>query len=312
MSATTAQGHGAKPDEMPRVSIIVPTYRDWPRAQLCLDALARQSYPAERTEIFIVNNDPDDPPPDDLRVPDNCTVLTEAAKGSYAARNRGLAAASGDVMMFTDADCLPVDEWCKAMVACLQENPNLSRMGGRINMLPGANTGSVAYAYERCFSMEQELYVAQGWAATANMAAWTRVFAEIGPFEATHFSGGDSEWGLRAHRAGHAIGYCPIARIDHPARDRHEIAVKYRRIQGARLRRKLGAGGGVYATLYFVYHALRRILIPPGSPIARLAALSETPLHVRIATYFFVYYLRVSVVVDQARILFFKGAPERR
>lgn len=312
MNAPAAKGHGTEPDAVPRVSIIVPTYRDWPRLKLCLNALARQSYPSNRTEILIVNNDPNDPPPEGLRVPNNCIVLTESAAGSYAARNRGLAAASGDIMLFTDADCMPADDWCARMVACLRERPEIRRVGGRINMLPGANTGSVAYAYERCFSMVQELYVSQGWAATANMAAWAQVFAEVGPFDAAHFSGGDFEWGLRAERAGHPIGYCQLARIDHPARDRHEIIVKYRRIQGARLRRKLGAGGGAYATLYFIYHGLRRILIPPGSPIARLAALPEAPLHIRIATYFFVYYLRVTVVVDGARILFFKGAPERR
>ena len=41
----------------------------------------------------------------------------EAASGSYAARNAGLREAAGDILLFTDSDCRPADDWCAEMVA---------------------------------------------------------------------------------------------------------------------------------------------------------------------------------------------------
>ena len=42
----------------PLVTVIIPTYHDWPRLSACLDALKMQSYSASLIEIFVVNNDP--------------------------------------------------------------------------------------------------------------------------------------------------------------------------------------------------------------------------------------------------------------
>ena len=315
MSAPEAPGRDAQPDAMPRVSIIVPTYRDWPRAQLCLDALARQSYPAERTEIFIVNNDPDDPPPEDLRVPDNCTVLTEAAKGSYAARNRGLEASEGGIVTFTDADCIPDPGWCAALVGCLSAPSAPPRVGGRIRLMQPADRNSIAAVYtiaEMGFAMPQDEYVGRGWAATANMATRVEVFDAVGLFDARHFSGGDQEWGRRADAAGFPITFCEEAVVDHPAREPHEIITKHRRVQGARLRRKRAEKGAAFAVGYFLYHAVRRILIPPTGPIPILMRLHHVPRRARVATYFFIYYTRLVIVADSARILLLGRQPERR
>jgi glycosyltransferase involved in cell wall biosynthesis len=41
------------------VSVIVPVYRDADRLRGCVRALAGQTYPRERFEIIVVNNDPD-------------------------------------------------------------------------------------------------------------------------------------------------------------------------------------------------------------------------------------------------------------
>ena len=47
----------AHPSNRPFVSVIVPTYHDWPRvAQLC-EALKKQTLEPDRFEVVIVNND---------------------------------------------------------------------------------------------------------------------------------------------------------------------------------------------------------------------------------------------------------------
>src|SRR5262245_10159476 len=46
--------------ELPFVSVIVPVYNDARRLRLCLEALARQTYPAAAFEILVIDNDSDD------------------------------------------------------------------------------------------------------------------------------------------------------------------------------------------------------------------------------------------------------------
>ena len=84
----------------PRVSVIVPTYRDWDRLALLIASLAAQDWPVDKLEIIVVNNDPDEAPPETLQVPANARILTEAGKGSYAARNAGLAQARGEIAAY--------------------------------------------------------------------------------------------------------------------------------------------------------------------------------------------------------------------
>jgi cellulose synthase/poly-beta-1,6-N-acetylglucosamine synthase-like glycosyltransferase len=80
------------------VSIIVPTYKDWDRLSLCVEALCRQSYPRELYEVILVNNEPNDPAPPHFVLPPGFQMVTEATVGSYAARNAGLKVARGSII----------------------------------------------------------------------------------------------------------------------------------------------------------------------------------------------------------------------
>jgi len=103
-------------DARPTVSIIIPTYRDWDRLRVCLDALAVQTYPRDRIEVIVVNNDPANAP-GTLAFPGTLRLVDEETPGSYAARNAGLRVAGGDVLLFTDADCVPEPRWVEEAVA---------------------------------------------------------------------------------------------------------------------------------------------------------------------------------------------------
>jgi len=99
-----------KDQNYPFVSVIIPTYRDWNRLKLCVNALKNQTYPKNRFEAIVVNNDPADPCPY-CPLPDNFVLTTEGKPGSYAARNAGIKIAKGDILAFTDSDCIPYSDW---------------------------------------------------------------------------------------------------------------------------------------------------------------------------------------------------------
>ncbi|MEV0202847.1 glycosyltransferase [Nonomuraea sp. NPDC050691] len=88
------------------VSVIVPAYGGQDKLDLALAALARQTYPAELTEVVVVDNGSTPP----LRLPavrpPGTRLITCDTPGRAAARNAGLAEASGDVVHWLDSDVL--------------------------------------------------------------------------------------------------------------------------------------------------------------------------------------------------------------
>ncbi|MDD2892308.1 MAG: glycosyltransferase [Halothiobacillaceae bacterium] len=218
---------------LPFVSVIIPCYRDWQGLRLCLDCLSRQDYPLDRFEILVVNNDSECKPPEGLSLPSNCSALEEAQPGSYAARNKGLRVARGEVFAFTDADCLPEPDWISSAINIFLVDSSVFRIGGAIEVFSsGVTTPDIAFPYERLFALEQSEFVRRGTAITANMFSKKAVFDFVGPFDMTLKSGGDAEWGLRAQQQGYRIIFADCVKVRHPARTFRELRIKNRRIAG--------------------------------------------------------------------------------
>ena len=85
-----------------------------------MNALTKQTYPKNRFEVIVVNNDPADPCPC-IPLPDNFVLTTEGKPGSYAARNAGIKIAKGEILAFTDSDCIPHSNWIEQAVNILLE-----------------------------------------------------------------------------------------------------------------------------------------------------------------------------------------------
>ena len=206
--------------DFPEVSIIVPTFRDTDCLAMCLAALERQSYPTDRYEVVVVNNCVED----DLQpLVDQFThvrLCVEAQPGSYAARNKGLAVAKAQVLAFTDADCIPAEDWLEQGIQSLLKVENCGLVAGSIRVFvqdPASPTA--CELYDKLFAFPQKQYLENDhYGATANVFTYRHVFDQVGLFAAEMKSGGDVEWGKRVHAAGFTLVYAETARIDHPAR----------------------------------------------------------------------------------------------
>jgi glycosyltransferase involved in cell wall biosynthesis len=96
---------------MIRASVIVPMRNASAWIEECLDALQRQEFPGGDYEIIVVDNCSSDDSASRVQQRPQITLLDEPVPGSYAARNRGIRAASGDVIAFIDADCVAQPGW---------------------------------------------------------------------------------------------------------------------------------------------------------------------------------------------------------
>src|SRR5215218_2268896 len=95
---------------MPRVSVVIPTFRRREALLRLLDALGRQSLPATEFEVIVVVDGSDDgsrEAAEALSTPYALRVLWQENRGRSAARNVGLGVARGELVVMLDDDMVP-------------------------------------------------------------------------------------------------------------------------------------------------------------------------------------------------------------
>jgi glycosyltransferase involved in cell wall biosynthesis len=201
------------------VSVIVPVWNDAEKLGECLRALEGQTYPGHLYEIVVVDNGSEESVVPVVACHGRARLVHEGRPGSYAARNAGLAHARGEVVAFTDADCLPAPDWIEKGVEHLTRG-GLTVVAGRVEVFPRATLRPNAVEqYEMLFALEQKKYVSKyKFGATANLFAWREAFTRVGPFLSAVKSGGDLEWVRRAAAYGYQLEYSDETRVRHPAR----------------------------------------------------------------------------------------------
>jgi glycosyltransferase involved in cell wall biosynthesis len=207
------------------VSIIVPVFNDVERLKLCLQALERQTYPPHLYETIVVDNGSD--PELDIAgvVAEFRAIATfEQTPGSYAARNRGISIATGSIIAFTDADCIPSQNWIERGVENLRRSPDCGLVAGKIEIFckdPERPTAVELYEYLTAFP-QQKLVEQRHFGATANMFTFREIFEKVGRFKSNLKSRGDLEWGQRVYASGYQQIYAADVCVKHPARHSFE------------------------------------------------------------------------------------------
>ncbi len=114
--------------ETPRISVVIPTFNGAQRIGNCLAALQPQ---AERhdCEIVVVNDGSSDNTAKVVATYPGVRLIHQANAGPAAARNRGAAASRGEIVLFTDDDCVPAPDWLEAMLKPF-ENPEIVGVKG--------------------------------------------------------------------------------------------------------------------------------------------------------------------------------------
>lgn len=97
-------------DAHPHVSVVIPTFNRCEQLKRLLLALARQDYPALAMQVVVVSDGATDGTNEYLRsfeVPVPTTAVEQDNAGPASARNTGLRAATGDLVVFLDDDMVP-------------------------------------------------------------------------------------------------------------------------------------------------------------------------------------------------------------
>jgi GT2 family glycosyltransferase len=247
------------------VSVVIPAYNARATLGRCLEALARQT--RRPREIVVVDNASSDGTGAVARafrdrLP-HLRVVEEPSCGEAHARNRGVAEARGEVIAFTDADCVPEPTWLERLLEPLGE-AGLAAVTGEVT---GDRPRSLA---EKCVSVTAfptggRAEVVEGLRFppvtfyTANFAVRRQVLLSLGPFDVTMKTGHDVDLCCRLLRGGYRIAYVPEALVAHVHRD------SFRKV----LRRLYQYGRGV-PPLFRKHYAHGAWVTLPGGRAVRL------------------------------------------
>ncbi|OKO90697.1 glycosyl transferase [Bradyrhizobium sp. NAS80.1] len=247
--------------EKPLISVIIPHLNQPDGLEACLRSLASQTLGRSAFEVIVVDNGSTSLPLAVVERYPGTILLQEAEAGPGPARNRGVQAASTDILAFTDSDCRAHPDWLSCALRTLRTAPQRTILGGDVRIWHEPHTTITALeAYECVFAYRFKLYIEQhGFCGTGNLVVRRPDFADIGPFRGIDVAE-DIEWGRRARAAGYTFRYVPGVIVFHPARQSlRELLVKWdRHIQHA-----VNAGNKTATwQVQWVFRALAILLSP--------------------------------------------------
>ncbi|MBB6430786.1 glycosyltransferase [Algisphaera agarilytica] len=262
----TDEGASITTQEAPEIAVIIPHFNDWGRLELCLDALAAQTLPADCFEVVVVDNGSSDWKPEIVERFPFARIIKETKVGSYAARNAGINATTSKLLAFTDSDCIPDPSWLEHGIKFLLDNPALGYLGGRIDLFPKEpESPRGVELFDMIFGLNQKSNIEVfDFAATANMITRRQEMDRHGMFDDQLKSGGDKEWGNRLNEADRTFSFVDDVLVLHPARFTLEDLLRQaRRHAGGRMDTRISQGRKYRPFTFHFWKTVARTLLPP-------------------------------------------------
>ncbi len=203
------------------VSVIIPVYNDPIGLEATLASLVVQD-PLYSFEIIVADNGSTD---HTQQVAQRFTnrfpklvrlVVEDEQQGSYAARNKAINEAQGDLLFFIDADMVAPSDYLNKIITAFQEN-NADYVGCKVDIVTDKKTLAAKYNQLGGFKVDVDLRH-NHFVPTCCLSIRKEVIDTVGNFDARLESGGDYEFGNRVYRAGLKQSYTNTVTLIHPAR----------------------------------------------------------------------------------------------
>lgn len=203
------------------ISVVIPTHERPAALQTCLAALAAQTLAAEQFEVIVIDDggsieleDIVDLHEDSLRI----SLRRRPHAGPAAARNAGAELAQGEVLAFTDDDCIADPNWLAAISSAV-ERCRSCIVGGRTENALVSNSSSeasqsvIGYMYAEGLRRTGEL----PFVTSNNLALRRDFFDTLGGFDVVfpEAAAEDRDLSARCSAAGGSLVYEPKALVRH-------------------------------------------------------------------------------------------------
>lgn len=212
----------ALPAELPTVSVILPFLNAEDTIEAQLVALREQTYDG-KYEVIAADNGSSDA---SRRIVERCRAgwpglrLVDAFEqgGVSHARNRGLAASGGDIVLGCDADDVVAADWIEVMVEALVRG-GFDVVGGRFEEESLNPQPVQSWTPRRPATRLQASFGLAPVATGANFGAWAAVARSVEGWDTRYVGGGeDIVFSWRAQELGYRLGCAPDAIVHYRSR----------------------------------------------------------------------------------------------
>jgi len=206
------------------VSVVVPVRNRELTIQPLLDSLQKLDYDTNKVEVIVVDGNSTDKTQEIVKKYP-VKLVVEKRKGLNLARNTGIKCAKGEIVAFTDSDCIVPPNWITKIVENFKD-PQISCVGGSAKALD--NDFISQYADNSIvrlmpfFTKREELKKVKPFfrhPAGCNMAFRRKVAEEVGYFdEHIQYGFDEVEFADRICRAGYKMVLDPDVLVWHKHR----------------------------------------------------------------------------------------------
>jgi GT2 family glycosyltransferase len=208
---------------LPFVSIVIPTLNRRNRLRVCLNSLLNLNYPQSKMEIIIVDGDSNDGTKEMVQAEyTNVKLAIDKREGISYARNAGGKMAQGNIIAFTDDDCVVDKDWLTNLVTAFH-NDKIAAVGGPVTLLnPGAFPRKLVESPTLGTFSSGSIECKTRVLITANLAVRKKVFENIkfnvlfGRRKSLLYKWEeDVEFSQRLLDSGYELLYVPTAKVYH-------------------------------------------------------------------------------------------------
>ncbi len=170
-----------------KVSVIIPTLNEEKHIENLLKSLKNQTY--KQIEIIVADGNSEDKTREIAKKYTN-KVVVEKIRNAAAERQAGAKIATGEVLLFVDADSKVDINWVKELVNCF-EDKNIVSAGGRIGPLEKDTFIEITSKFWS-LAVYISLLLRVPLIVGSNMAIRKDIFDKIGGFDLNKISGEDT------------------------------------------------------------------------------------------------------------------------
>lgn len=200
-------------DPRPTVSLIIAAYAEQDAIAATITRLRAQTWPAERLQIIVACDGSTDATAERARAAGADLVLELERGGKHHAQAGGVAAATGEILAFSDANTLWEPDALAELVAAF-EDPEVGYACGRVRFVAEDGATNQEGAYWR-LEMALRRLESDWWSVTAGNGAIYALRADLWPRLRTRF-GHDLALPHQTVRAGSLAVDRPTAQASEP------------------------------------------------------------------------------------------------